>query len=185
MSVARVRRWSHFCQHPPPHIKQESKHGRSRSCSEGRQPSKAGWDQRWSRTHALDLGRSVGTADEPILTKAILTDAYRLPVVSPEQTRGSTTLAMRLVRDREPCPFELRSCCCCSRDALPHRPCGLPGIQCSSDTDAAPVACQSPFWKKFREALVINPESTSGNPVSLLCSLLPCRVWGVTLHERG
>lgn len=24
----------------------------------------------------------------------------------------------------------------------------------------------SPFWKKFREALVINPESTSGNPIT-------------------
>ena len=29
------------------------------------------------------------------------------------------------------------------------------------------LGLQSPFWKKFREALVINPESNSGNWVGM------------------
>lgn len=57
-----------------------------------------------------------------------------------------------------------------SRPAWPTMP---------SDTDASPLTCQSPFWKKFREALVINPESTSGNPVSLLCLDSPDWLWCV------
>jgi hypothetical protein len=30
-------------------------------------------------------------------------------------------------------------------------------------TDGVCITAQSPFWKKFRETLVVNPESTTGN----------------------